>query len=128
MEGDRVSAIVFENLESGEQLTITSGYILDATEEGDAAVNRMRVRRGGESAGSTGEPHALDGPADPYPAGDHLVCCPGVATRATTPIARRAMSSGKTTGPTSGRDLLGWLTSGTRDGQTLEPSAVLRVR
>ena len=32
MDGDRVGAVVFEDLESGGQLTITAGYVLDATE------------------------------------------------------------------------------------------------
>jgi hypothetical protein len=67
MEGDRVSAVVFEDLESGEQLTITAGYVLDATEEGDVLpLTKCESVVGAESATSTGEPHALDGPADPW--------------------------------------------------------------
>ena len=46
MDGDQVTAVRFEDLESGEQLTITAGYVLDATEEGDVAADRMRVGGG----------------------------------------------------------------------------------
>src|SRR4030095_16208473 len=35
MNGDQISAVSFENLQSGGQLTIMAGYVLDATEEGD---------------------------------------------------------------------------------------------
>ena len=35
MEGDQVKAVTFEDLQSGENVTITAHYVLDATEEGD---------------------------------------------------------------------------------------------
>jgi hypothetical protein len=66
MNGDQISAVSFENLQSGGQLTIMAGYVLDATEEGDLlplAGGEFVV--GAESAAWTGEPHALSGPADP---------------------------------------------------------------
>ena len=66
MEGDLVAAVRFENLESGEQLTITARYVLDATEEGDVLpLTGCESVMGAESATSTGELHAVDGPADP---------------------------------------------------------------
>jgi FAD dependent oxidoreductase len=66
MDGDKIAAVRFEDLESGQQLTITAGYFLDATEEGDLLpLTGCESVVGAESAASTGEPHALDGPADP---------------------------------------------------------------
>jgi FAD dependent oxidoreductase len=65
MNGDHISAVSFEDLRNGDQLTITAGYVLDATEEGDLlplAGGEFVV--GAESAARTGEPHALLGPAD----------------------------------------------------------------
>ena len=67
MDGDKIAAVRFEDLESGQQLTITAGYVLDATEEGDLLpLTGCESVIGAESAASTGEPHALDGPADPW--------------------------------------------------------------
>ncbi len=66
MKGDQISAVSFESLQTGEQLTIMASYVLDATEEGDLlplAGGEFVV--GAESATRTGEPHALSGPADP---------------------------------------------------------------
>jgi flavin-dependent dehydrogenase len=67
MEGDHVKAVTFENLQTGEHLTITAHhYVLDATEEGDLLpLTGCESVVGAESAAITGEPHALDGPADP---------------------------------------------------------------
>jgi hypothetical protein len=67
MDGDRVGAVLFEGLEGGGQSTITAGYVLDATEEGDVLpLTGCESVVGAESATSTGEPHALDGPANPW--------------------------------------------------------------
>ncbi len=64
--GDRVTAVAFENLRTGESVTITAHYVLDATEEGDLLpLTSCESVVGTESAAITGEPHALDGPADP---------------------------------------------------------------
>ena len=57
-------AVSFQNLQTGGELTITAGYILDATDEGDLlplAACTLWVR----NPPQTGEPHALPGPADP---------------------------------------------------------------
>ena len=64
--GDRVTAVTFENLRAGESVTITAHNVLDATEEGDLLpLTSCESVVGTESAAITGEPHALDGPADP---------------------------------------------------------------
>lgn len=63
---DRVSSVTLEDLDSGEQVSVEAGFILDATELGDllplAGVEHIC---GAESQAQTGEPHALAGPADP---------------------------------------------------------------
>ena len=66
MEGDQVRAVIVEDLRTGSQVIITSRYVLDATEEGDLLpLTSCESVVGAESAAITGEPHALDGPADP---------------------------------------------------------------
>jgi hypothetical protein len=66
MEGDLVKAVTFEDLQTGENVTIMAYYILDATEEGDLLpLTGCESVVGAESAAITGEPHALDGPPDP---------------------------------------------------------------
>ena len=66
MAEDHIAAVHFENLQSGDQLTITARYVLDATEEGDLLpLAGCEFVVGAESAARTGEPHALQGPADP---------------------------------------------------------------
>ncbi len=63
---DRVSSVTLEDLDSGEQVGVEAGFILDATELGDllplAGVEHVC---GAESQAQTGEPHALAGAADP---------------------------------------------------------------
>jgi FAD dependent oxidoreductase len=66
MAGDHIAAVHFEDLQTGDQLTITASYVLDATEEGDLLpLAGCECVLGAESARQTGEPHALSGPADP---------------------------------------------------------------
>jgi hypothetical protein len=66
MKRDQISAVSFENLHTGERLTITADYVLDATEEGDLLpLAGCEFVVGAESSVRTGEPHALAGPADP---------------------------------------------------------------
>jgi hypothetical protein len=66
MDGDRVAAVGFEDLQTGDRLTISADYVLDATEEGDVLpVTGCEFVIGAEAAADTGEPHALDGPANP---------------------------------------------------------------
>jgi FAD-dependent oxidoreductase family protein len=62
---DRVEAVSFTGPEG--DVTVTAGYVLDATEEGDLLpLTGCEHVVGAESAADTGEPHALDGPADPF--------------------------------------------------------------
>jgi FAD dependent oxidoreductase len=64
--GDHIAAVRFEDLRTGDKLTITARYVLDATEEGDLLpLAGCEFVVGAESAALTGEPHALPGPADP---------------------------------------------------------------
>ncbi|MEC3992598.1 FAD-dependent oxidoreductase [Actinacidiphila sp. DG2A-62] len=65
-EGDQVVAVTLRARRTGEEITVTAPYVLDATELGDllelAGVEHVI---GAESQADTGEPHALEGPADP---------------------------------------------------------------
>jgi hypothetical protein len=66
IQGDHIAAVRFEDLQTGDQLTITARWVLDATEEGDLLpLADCESVVGAESAVLTGEPHALPGPADP---------------------------------------------------------------
>ena len=66
MDGDRVAAVGFEDLQTGDRPVVTAEYVLDATEEGDLLpLTGCEFVVGAEAAADTGEPHALDGPADP---------------------------------------------------------------
>jgi hypothetical protein len=64
--GDRVTAVRVHHEGESDDLTIVAPYVLDATELGDllpmAAVEHVS---GAESQADTGEPHALEGAADP---------------------------------------------------------------
>lgn len=63
---DRVEAVTFEDALSGDTVTVSAGYVLDATEEGDLLpLAGCEHVLGAESVTETGEPHALAGPADP---------------------------------------------------------------
>lgn len=65
-DGDRVSAIRFEQLDTGETFTLSAHYVLDATELGDLLpLTGAEYVCGAESQAETGEPHAVDGPAQP---------------------------------------------------------------
>ena len=65
-DGDRIASVTLKDIESGEKVVMSAPYILDATELGDvielAGVEHVT---GSESIDETGEPAALDGPADP---------------------------------------------------------------
>ena len=66
MEGDQVEAVTFEDLQTGENRD--DHRPLRPRRHGGrrlAAIDRLRVRRGCGVRRITGEPHALDGPADP---------------------------------------------------------------
>ena len=81
---DRVEAVSFTGPEG--DVTVTAGYVLDATEEGDLLpLTGCEHVVGAESAADTGEPHALDGPADPFdqqaaPGASRWSGCPGTLT------------------------------------------------
>lgn len=63
-DGDRVAAVTFEDT-TGGTVDVTAGYVLDATEEGDLLpLTGCEHVIGAESMAETGEPHALQGPAD----------------------------------------------------------------
>jgi hypothetical protein len=74
-DGDTVRAVTLESLETGEQTTVHAPYIIDATELGDllelAGVEHVM---GAESQAETGEPHALEGNADPMDQQSHSWC------------------------------------------------------
>ena len=64
--GDRVTAVTFEDPQTGDRSTVACGYVLDATEEGDLLpLIGCESVIGAEAATDTGEPHAAQGPADP---------------------------------------------------------------
>jgi hypothetical protein len=64
VDGDRVAAVSFTGPDG--DVTITAGCVLVATGEGDLLpLTGCEHVVGAESAADTGEPHALDGPADP---------------------------------------------------------------
>lgn len=63
-DGDSIRAIILRT-QSGETLTVTAPYFLDATELGEVIeLGGVESVIGAESAAQTGEPHALD-QADP---------------------------------------------------------------
>ncbi|MBV7329581.1 FAD-dependent oxidoreductase [Chloroflexi bacterium TSY] len=64
--GDTVRAVTLQNDEDGLVTTISAPYILDATELGDLLeLGNVEYVIGAESQRDTGEPHALEGPANP---------------------------------------------------------------
>ena len=66
VERDRISAVGFEDLLTGEHVMITADYVLDATEEGDLLpLAGSDLIMGAEAADTTGEPHPRQGPPDP---------------------------------------------------------------
>jgi hypothetical protein len=67
MAGDRIDAVEFEDLDTGDRSTFVARYVLDATEEGDLLpLTGCDFVLGAEAASDTGEPHALAGPPDPF--------------------------------------------------------------
>ncbi|WP_020617106.1 FAD-dependent oxidoreductase [Paenibacillus daejeonensis] len=64
--GDQVSAVTVRDLEEGTRRTLLAPYYIDATECGDLLpLAGIEYVTGAESIHDTGEPHAVDGPADP---------------------------------------------------------------
>ena len=65
--GDRVRAITLCQRETGQKLTVTADYFLDATELGDLLpLAKVEYISGAESRQATGELHAVDGPAQTH--------------------------------------------------------------
>jgi len=65
-DDDRVTAVSLRNVKSGNEITLTGGLFLDATEEGDLLpLAGIEYVTGAESMEETGEPHALSGSPDP---------------------------------------------------------------
>jgi hypothetical protein len=66
VQGDRVLAVAFRNLRTGEEEVIQARYVLDATELGELLpMTGTEYVVGAESQSETGEPHAVAG--DPQP-------------------------------------------------------------
>lgn len=64
--GDKVTSVTIEHLQTGKQIHITAPYIIDATELGDLLpLTNTEYVSGAESKKDTGELHAIDGPAEP---------------------------------------------------------------
>jgi hypothetical protein len=87
VDGDSVSCVTVEELDSGERTMLTGSYFLDATEMGDVLpLTGTEYVTGAESRRETGEPHAPE-KADPLdmqaithcfaidrlPGGDHTI-------------------------------------------------------
>jgi hypothetical protein len=64
--GDRVTAVRLRSLETGHETVVQAPYVLDATELGDLLpLAGVEYVSGAESQAQTGEPHAVEGPAQP---------------------------------------------------------------
>ena len=67
VDADRVLAVELLDIATGKAVTVTARYVLDATEEGELLpLAGCEHVIGAESSSDTGEPHALEGPADPW--------------------------------------------------------------
>lgn len=66
MDGDRVRAVVLQDITSGDQIVLSAPYVLDATELGDLlALGNVEHVIGAESQDETDELHALPGAPQP---------------------------------------------------------------
>lgn len=73
--GDRVDAVVLEDLAEGGRVIVTAKYVIDATELGDLVeLAGVESVTGAESQADTGEPHALPGAPDPLDQQAHSWC------------------------------------------------------
>ncbi|WP_335979472.1 FAD-dependent oxidoreductase [Streptomyces sp. CA2R106] len=64
-DGDRISSVTLRDA-AGQEVEIAAPYTIDATELGDLLeLGKVEHVTGAESAAETGEPHALDGAAEP---------------------------------------------------------------
>ncbi|HSH20940.1 MAG TPA: FAD-dependent oxidoreductase, partial [Draconibacterium sp.] len=63
---DKIESFIFKNSKSGNTLTAKAPYFIDATELGDVLpLGNIEYVTGAESRSETGEPHAVEGPAQP---------------------------------------------------------------
>ncbi|MBD2845502.1 FAD-dependent oxidoreductase [Paenibacillus sp. IB182496] len=64
--GDEIVAVTVQSLDSGRRLRLSAPYFLDATECGDVLpLAGVEYVTGAESRSETGEPHAVEGEAQP---------------------------------------------------------------
>jgi len=64
--GDRIAAVTCVSIGTREELTVNAPIVLDATELGDLLrLSGTEYVVGAESRAQTGEPNAIDGPAEP---------------------------------------------------------------
>jgi hypothetical protein len=67
MEGDHARAVTVLDEHTGASRTLAAPYIIDATELGDLLeLGRVESVIGAEAKAETGEPLAVDGPAEPH--------------------------------------------------------------
>lgn len=65
-DSDRISGVVACSLDSGREISVACGTMIDATETGEMLeLANVEHVLGAESKRDTGEPHALEGDADP---------------------------------------------------------------
>lgn len=65
--GDSIRSVELTCLETGTRVTVESNIVVDATEMGDLlALASVEHVVGAESQDTTGEPHAVEGPAQPH--------------------------------------------------------------
>jgi hypothetical protein len=77
VEGDRVTGVTLRDERTGDLATVTADYVLDATELGDLLpLTGTEYVSGAESRAETGEPHALEGPANPEDVQGFTWCFP----------------------------------------------------
>lgn len=65
-DGDKVTSVTVKHLDSGDTARLSASYYIDATECGDLLPKAgIEYVTGAESRAETGEPHAVDGDAQP---------------------------------------------------------------
>jgi hypothetical protein len=75
--GDRVRAVTLRDLDTGRETVVRAAYVLDATELGDLLpLAGAEYVTGAESQAETGEPHAVEGPAEPENVQGFTFCFP----------------------------------------------------
>ncbi|MGH2370073.1 MAG: FAD-dependent oxidoreductase, partial [Chloroflexota bacterium] len=77
VEGGRVRAVQVRHLDRGDETVVRARYVLDATELGDVLpLAGVEYVSGAESQAETGEPHAVEGPAQPDTVQGFTFCFP----------------------------------------------------